>query len=92
MVCLHAFQMLPFNRIVELVQALYGQTISEDTIANAVSEVAQAVEPSLQAIESALIGAAVAHADETGMRVAGKLNWLHVPLTLYRLHAKRCTI
>jgi transposase len=51
------------------------------------------VAPSLEAIETGIIQAAVAHADETGMRVVGKLHWLHVVstslLTRYGVHAKR---
>jgi transposase len=39
------------------------------------------------------LGSALAHADESGMRVGGALHWLHVlctaSLTFYAVHAKR---
>jgi transposase len=75
---LSAYQLLPLNRIVELVEDCFGQSISEDTISSALAQMGQAIQPSIAAIERRLLQSAVAHADETGVRVAGKLNWLHV--------------
>ena len=46
-----------------------------------------------QVIEHLKTAAPVAHADESGVRVAGKLHWLHVMcthlVTFYGIHAKR---
>ena len=47
----------------------------------------------MQAIRSALVAAAVAHADGTGLGVGGGLDWLHVlntaQQTAYAAHLKR---
>jgi transposase len=51
------------------------------------------IEPTLDTIQRQLIAAAVVHFDESGMRVEGRLNWLHVAgtrlLTYYNVHPKR---
>ena len=56
-------------------------------------ECAAAIAPATAAIKDQLRDASVAHFDESGVRVAGKLQWLHVAsterLTDYTVHAKR---
>jgi transposase len=93
LVYLSGYQLLPLARITELVADCFGQSISEDTVTSALYSSSLAVTPSLEAIETGIIQSAVAHADETGMRVVGKLHWLHVVstslLTRYGVHAKR---
>ena len=58
-----------------------------------IKQVHEQLEPSLTRIVYRLLGTDVIHNDETGMRVEGKLNWLHVAatetLTYYVVHAKR---
>jgi transposase len=54
---------------------------------------AAAVTPVLDVIRTGLVGAGVAHFDETGFRVAGRLAWVHSAssgkLVLVTVHAKR---
>src|SRR5258705_1563441 len=92
-VYLSSYHLLPVARICELVSDCYGQRMSQGLVLAALEESAAAVQPSLAAIEAGLVQAAVAHADETGMRVAGQTQWLHVlsttALTRYGVHAKR---
>ena len=93
LVYLNVYQLLPLNRIAELTQDWFGQRVSEGTLDRALKQAAGAVSGVLDEVECGLVKAAVAHADETGMRVAGKLHWLHVlstpGLTRYGIHAKR---
>lgn len=93
LVYLSAYQLLPLRRIAELTQDWLGQRVSEGTLERAVKEVGGRVEGVLNEVERQLVNAPVAHADETGMRVAGKLHWLHVlstpELTRYGIHPKR---
>jgi len=92
-VYLSGYHLLPVGRICEMVSDCYGQTISQGMVLAALEESVAAVQPSLAAIEEGLLRAEVAHADETGMRVAGQTQWLHVfsttQLTRYGVHAKR---
>lgn len=93
LVYLNAYQLLPLGRIADVTQDWFGQRVSEGTVTGAVQQAAGAVAGVLKAVERGLVTASVAHADETGMRVAGKLHWLHVlstsKLTRYGIHAKR---
>ena len=67
--------------------------MNEATIQAANRCTASALVPSQAAIEAHLAQAAVAHADETGLRCAGRLHWLHVlstpRLSTYFVHPKR---
>jgi transposase len=93
LVYLNAYQLLPLNRIAELTQDWFGQSVSEATVQRALEQAADAVAETLEAVERGLVASSVAHADETGMRVAGKRHWLHVlstpERTRYGIHPKR---
>ena len=79
-------QLLPFARAGELIKDLYGLDISPATLVQWVHEAAQALVPTVQA-------AAVVHVDESGLRVASRLQWLHTAATAthtwYDVHPKR---
>ena len=90
---LSTYQLLPTARLVELVADFYGQSLSEDTVFGVLETLAQAVKPSLEGIRQELLKADLLHADETGLRVKSKTEWLHVlsnsQLTYYAVHPKR---
>jgi len=85
--------MMPVARTGELVGSLFGLPMADATVL-AINEEARALlAPTVAAIGEALKTVPVAHADETGMRVSGKLHWLHVlatpALTWLGSHANR---
>lgn len=86
-------QLLPFARAGELIKDLYGLDISPATLVQWVHEAAQALAPTLQAIAQSVQAAGVVHVDESGLRVASRLQWLHTAVTAthtwYGVHPKR---
>jgi transposase len=94
MVYFHQYQFVPLERTTEILEDLYGQTVSEGTIVAACQETAQQVEPVCQLIQAELTNTKdTGHFDETGCRIEGKLWWTHVVgttlLTYYAPHRKR---
>lgn len=90
------YQLLPLERTSEVFADLYGQSLAEGTILNACKEVAEQVKPVNEEIKTYLVEEEkVVHFDETGLRVEGKLHWLHTAstkqLTYYMIHRKRGT-
>ena len=71
-VYLQTYQLLPYERTVEALGDLFGVYPSEGTLTSAQSLAYTRLAPVEQAIRDALRQVAVAHVDETGMRVAGR--------------------
>jgi len=92
-VYLNTYQLLPLARIRELFRDCYGHAPSESVILGGLETVHERIQPTLAAIYTQLVNADVLHNDETGLRVEGKLHWLHVSstktLTHYAVHRKR---
>lgn len=88
-------QLLPYGRASQLIADLFQLDVSPATLLAWVDEASELLLPSVGQIAQALIEASVAHADESGLRVAGKLHWLHTVATpthtWYGVHAKRGT-
>ena len=93
MVYLCIYQLLPYERICETVSDLFGRPISKSTLVKAVSDCSLNLAEVEERIRELLVGAKVLNVDETGMRVTGIRQWLHVAstdlLTLYANHQKR---
>jgi transposase len=96
MVYLMEGQLLPSARAGEVLSEVLGVKVSEGTLYNVREQCFEKLEPITSEIQAFIEAAAVVHFDETGMRVNGKLWWLHVActsgLTYYFVHAKRGTI
>ena len=90
---LYSQQFIPLARIRELLTALYGHAPSEPTVLAAARQLASHTQTSLEQIRQQLLAAPVVHFDESGLRVDGRLRWLHVAstakLTHYHVHDKR---
>jgi len=90
---LNNYHFIPLARTEELLRDFYGQAPSEAVIIAANRQMVAQTEASLESIQEQIIEAEVANFDESGLRVAGKLHWLHVAstetLTYYHVDRKR---
>jgi transposase len=86
-------QLLPLMRTAQLIEQLFGLPVSAATVHAWIGEAAGRLAPAVARIGQALIATPVAHADESGLRVAARLAWLHTvassTLTWYGVHPKR---
>jgi transposase len=71
-------QHLPVERTAGLLAELFGTPMATGTVAAWTSRAAAGLAPFTAAARRALAEAELVHADETGLRVAGRLHWLHV--------------
>jgi transposase len=71
-------QHLPVERTAGLLAELFGTPMSVGTVAAWTSRAAAGLAPFTAAARQALAEAELVHVDETGLRVAGRLHWLHV--------------
>jgi transposase len=88
-------QLVPYARVRELLADLFGQPLSVGTLVTMVQQCAQTLAPIEDVLKAEAQAAPVLHNDETGVRVAGRLQWVHVSstatLTHYGVHTKRGT-
>ena len=93
MVYLMNAQLLPSSRTCNAFKEVFGCEISAGTLYNVREQCFGRLASVEQQIKAQIEAAKVIHCDETGLRVNGKLWWLHVAsttdLTYYFLHAKR---
>lgn len=86
-------QLIPYERLTEVSEEVFGQPLSEATVVAANQRIFGNLAPFEQKLKALLPQAPLVHADESGLRVAGKLHWLHVVctagLTFYGVHRKR---
>jgi len=87
------YQLLPEDRLAELMADLFGIRLVAATIARMSRTCAARLQDFVATVCDLVAGAAVKHMDETGFRIGGKTQWLHVActawLTFYRVCAKR---
>jgi transposase len=90
---LYVGQFLSKKRTAQAVAELFGTPVSEGTVAAMTRRAAQRLDEFLDQVKDRIAEAEVAGFDETGLRVEGKLHWVHCArtdkYTLITCHAKR---
>jgi transposase len=87
------YQLLPEKRLATLMADLFGVRLATATIARISQDCAKRFACFADAVRKQVAAAPVKHMDETGFRIGGKTQWLHIAstalLTFYRVSAKR---
>lgn len=90
---LNIHNLIPVNRVVQIMESVFGTPTSEATVENIVKECAANVKPIVEQIEEQLKKAPRKGADESGFRIDGKTLWAHTlsndNFTHYRASEKR---
>ena len=93
MVYFNVEHFIPYERLTRICQDLYSQALSEATVVAANQRAYDHLAPFEQRVIELLPQALLNGCDESGLRVAKSLHWLHVVsnprLTFYGVHAKR---
>ena len=86
-------QLLPEKRLAMLMADLFGVNLAKATIARISQDYAARCQSFVDTLREQVAKAPVKHMDETGFRVGGKTQWLHIAstilLTFYRVSSKR---
>ncbi len=87
-------QLIPEDRVCQLLRDLFGAvSLCAASVTNWVNGAARTLGGVVEHILACLTDGGVRHLDETGLRVAGKLHWLHsvsdLAFTHYRVSARR---
>lgn len=86
-------QLLPINRVQEILFDLFGLPISQGSLCNFVRQYGEKLKPWEGEVKSQLIASPKLHVDETGVRCGLKSDWVHVTsnesLTLLSHHPLR---
>ena len=87
------YHFIPLERTVEIIEDLFHHKISQGSFVTANSKLTDCLQPFEEASIQQLIESDVNHFDESGLKVAGTRQWLHVCstplLTYYHVDPKR---
>jgi transposase len=87
------YQLLPEKRLAVLMADLFGVKLVTATIARISQDCAERFQGFADALRDHVAAAPVKHMDETGFRIGGQTQWLHIAstvwLTFYRTAPKR---
>jgi transposase len=92
-VYLVAGQLLAQQRAAEAMDDLFGLPVSGGTVAAVIAKLSGRLDRFVEVVKTLLRQADVVHADETGLRVAGRTHWVHSTSTdkysLISVHRRR---
>ena len=92
----NTYQMIPYDRISEMIEDLTSHKLSNGTIYNTLHSYHEKLESYEETIKGLALKEKVIHCDETGVNVTGDLHWMHTVssdiFTYYMLHTKRGTV
>lgn len=85
---------LSYGRVSELLERLFGVTVSRSGLARSLGRLAERGEPSYEILKAQLKAAPVVYPDETGWKIGGRNAWLHgatdgAATTVYTIEAGR---
>ena len=90
---LQNYQLLPEKRLATLMADLFGVNLATATIAQVSQDYAARCNAFVDTLRDQVARAPVKHMDETGFRVGGKTQWLHIASTIlttfYRVSTRR---
>jgi len=90
---LNSYQMLPYERIAEMIEDLTSHKMSVGSIYNFLNTHYDKLEEFEKTIKQSLLKEDVINSDETGVNVSATLHWIHVTssslITYYMLHQRR---
>lgn len=75
---LNQYQLIPYQRLKEMFHDLLSIDLSVGSLVNFVKETGEGLSAFEKHVKECLKRAKVLHSDETGIRVKGKTNWIHV--------------
>ena len=84
------YQLLPEQRLAELMADLFAVKLASATLARISRDCAHRFQGFAQSVCALVAAAPVKHLDETGFRIAGKTQWLHVFCTLWLTFYRTC--
>jgi transposase len=92
-VYLRVYNIIPADRLTEICADIFNIPLSEGTIFNITASASNLLIPFENWVKFKLLISEILHVDESGLRIEGKLNWLHSMsnklYTYYFPHSKR---
>jgi transposase len=92
-VYLNQYQLIPYARVEEILESFYGASLCEGSLHNFNVQAYQALEQTEKQLKETLKQQPVLNVDESGIRIEGKLHWVHTigtaQLTFYQHHPNR---